>query len=286
VLEDRLRADFAARGVSREPLVMNFAVQGYVFEQMARVYEDIIRPWRPDLLIVPTHPHDITPMKPAQDDPDYEFRDWILRSATYDLLQTHVIDRWIPAPPPPRSRPASRTAAAEELTPAEWQAIDSAITEQPFNRGHDRYWKAMAARLDAVRAQVEQDGGRLAIVTLPRFRDLFEPKLMRASGKWVPWTMERPTTLHTEPLPAFRPAMEALRAEIEARGIPHAQTHDLGTLTYRDEAGAERPADQLDHAADALFFLTDTGHYTAKGHRILAEVVSADLQRAGWLPAD
>ncbi|MBM3984324.1 MAG: hypothetical protein FJ296_01320 [Planctomycetes bacterium] len=283
VLEDRLRADFAARGVAREPLVMNFAVQGYVFEQMARVYEDLIRPWRPDLLLLPTHPHDITPMKPAQDDPDYEFRDWILRSATYDLLQTHVINRWIPAAPPPR--PASR-AEAGQLTPAEWQALDGFITEQPFNRGHDRYWKAMAARVDEVRAQVEQDGGRLAIVTLPRFRDLFEPKLMKASGKWIPWVMERPTTLHMEPLPAFRPAMEALRAEIEARGIPHASTHDLSTLTYVDASGAEQPADRLDRAADALFFLRDTGHYTAEGHRLLADAVTADLQRAGWLPAN
>ena len=49
-LEEALVKDFAARGVHRMPLVMNFAVQGYVFEQMARVYEDRIHPWRPDLL--------------------------------------------------------------------------------------------------------------------------------------------------------------------------------------------------------------------------------------------
>jgi len=281
VLEDRLRADFAARGVAREPLVLNFAVQGYVFEQMARVYEDIIRPWRPDLVILPTHPHDITPMKPVQDDPDYEFRGWILRSASYDLLQTHVINRWIPAPPAPRPKPG----ATGELTPGEWQALDGFITEQPFNRGHDRWWKAMAERLDGVRGLVEQDGGRLAIVTLPRFRDIFEPKLLKASSKWVPWVMERPSALHSEPLPLFRPAMEALRAEIEARGLPSNQTHDFSTLRWEDAAGAEHPGDQLDHAADALFFLTDTGHYTAAGHRLLGDAITDDFAKAGWLPA-
>ena len=54
-------------GDSRTVEVMNFAVQGYVFEQMARVYEDKIRPYAPDLLIVPVHPHDIVPMAPAEE---------------------------------------------------------------------------------------------------------------------------------------------------------------------------------------------------------------------------
>lgn len=287
VLEDLLREDFRARGVAREPLVMNFAVQGYVFEQMARVYDDLIRCWRPNLVFVPTHPHDITPMKPAQDDPDYEFRDLILRTATYDLLQTHVINRWVPLPPPPATPVRTRRdgqVPPEELTPAEWAALDAFITEQPFNRGHERWWIAMAERMDGMRRDVEEGGGRLVVMTLPRFRDLFEPKLMKASSKWVPWVRERPTALHMEPLLDFREPGAALCDEIRARGLPHNQTHDFGTLRWTDAAGTERRGDDLEHADEALFFLDDTGHYTAAGHRLIAEHAFRALQKAGWLP--
>lgn len=287
VLEDLLREDFRARGVAREPLVMNFAVQGYVFEQMARVHEDWIRRWRPDLVFVPTHPHDMTPMKPAQDDPDYEFRDLILRTALYDLLQTHVINRWVPPPPPPAPPPRARRdgqVPPEELTPSEWAALDESITQQPFNRGHERWWKAMAQRLDGMRTQVEEDGGRLVVMTLPRFRDLFEPKLMKASSKWIPWTLEHPSALHMEPLADFRGPATALRDEIQAKGLPHTQTHDFSTLRWRDAAGVEHRGDELEHAGEALFFLDDTGHYTAAGHRLIALHAFRELQRAGWLP--
>ncbi|MHC5211328.1 MAG: hypothetical protein ACYTG2_11470 [Planctomycetota bacterium] len=274
-LEQRLREDFAARGIDKQPLVMNFAVQGYVFEQMARVYENAIRPFRPDLMIVPSHPHDITPMKPAQDDAEYDFRRVILRTAIFDWLNRYVINRWIPSPPP---RPAERAALLAA------QAEDDAITEKPFSRDNQKHWLAMAQRLDAMRAQVEQDGGRLVLVTLPRWRSIFEPQLLGADTKWRPYAESRPPTVHIDPLPAFRPPMEALRSEIIEKQLPATHTHDLSTLQWKDPQGIVHDGTDLEHADETLFYLDDTGHYTAAGHALLGAQVFEALKAAGALP--
>jgi lysophospholipase L1-like esterase len=273
VLEEQLAAELSARGDNRRALVMNFAVQGYAFEQMARVYEDLIRHWRPDLLIVPMHPHDITPMGPAQDDPDYEFREWILRSATYDLLQRHVINRWIP-PPPGKDLGALRA----------FQKLDASLTERPFAKENQPYWAATAQRLDEVRKQVEADGGRLVVLTLPRWRSIFEPNLLTADTKWAPWCRAHPGTVQVDPLPAFRPPMAALAAEIITRGLPPSATHDLSTLHWTDAAGVVHRGDELEHAADSLWLLTDNGHYSAAGHRVLGEDLFRELKAAGAVP--
>jgi lysophospholipase L1-like esterase len=269
VLEDQLSAELAASGDPRRALVMNFAVQGYVFEQMARVYEDSISQWRPDLLIVPMHPHDITPMGPSQDDPDYEFRQWILRSGTYDLLQRHVINRWIPRPP-----------AKDRSTQRAWQKLDASLTERPFARANQPYWLAMAERLDALRAQLETDGGRLVMLTLPRWRSIFEPKLLTADTKWAPWCKVRPSTVHVDPMAEFRAPMAALAAEIVEAGIPHNASNDLSTLNWTDAVGVVHPGDDLELADTSLWFLTDNGHYNAAGHRLLGEVLFRELKAA------
>jgi hypothetical protein len=270
VLEEHLSAELAARGDPRRALVMNFAVQGYVFEQMARVYEDSIRRWRPDLLIVPMHPHDIAPMGPSQDDPDYEFREWILRSGTYDLLQRHVINRWIP--PPPSGNRAEQRA---------YQKVDASLTERPFARDNQPYWVAMMQRLDGVRLAVEGDGGVLTMLTLPRWRSIFEPKLLTADTKWRPWCASRPSTVHVDPMSDFRPPMNELAQEIWSKGIPHNATHDLTTLTWTDDAGVEHRGDDLDRADASLWFLFDNGHYSPAGHRLLGDVLFRDLKAAG-----
>ena len=99
VLERLLTAELAERGDPRRVLVMNFAVQGYVYEQMARVYQDKIAPYRPDLLIVPTHPHDMLPMAQAADDAEYDLRGWVMRTAIHDWIHKRVVNKWIPGVP-------------------------------------------------------------------------------------------------------------------------------------------------------------------------------------------
>jgi hypothetical protein len=271
-LEDALAQDFAARGVKRKPLVMNFAVQGYVFEQMARVYEDIIRPYRPDLLIVPTHPHDITPMRPSRDDPDYEFRRWILRSATFEWLNRHVINRWMPPPPSPPELVRQGQIA---------QAADDAITYSPFSKENRKYWEDMKRRMDGVRQEVEADGGHLVIATLPRWRAMFEPGLTGADTVWVPWVKQHPGTVHLDPVPDFRPPMAALVQEFREKTPPKPGP---GDLNWKDELGRDHPGWELDHAKESLFLLDDRGHYSVKGHALLGQVLFRELSPSGLLP--
>ena len=118
VVERLLTAELARRGDPGRAVVQNFAVQGYVFEQMARVFEDQIAAYEPDLLVVPNLAPDIRPMPPAFDSPPYRLRGQVIRTALYEMLRERVIDRWIP--PPGASTPPSEPAALkrEQLTAA------------------------------------------------------------------------------------------------------------------------------------------------------------------------
>ena len=165
-----------------------------------------------------------------------------------------------------------------------WQAIDDAVTEKPFSRDNQRFWVAAAARLEEVRRQVAEDGGRLVVLTLPRWRDVYEPKLLSAATKWGPWCAGRPGTLHVDATPASRPPMESLRQDFLATGMDWNATYDFTTLAWTDAAGRERRGDDLAHAGDSLFLLNDTGHYTPAGHALLGQVLFDGLSQAGWLP--
>ncbi|MEO0652410.1 MAG: hypothetical protein AAFZ65_17180, partial [Planctomycetota bacterium] len=113
VLEDLLREGLAEAGQPREVLVMNFATQGYTFEQMARLYEDVVSEWRPELLLWPTIAPDARLMRPSRDDAEYAFRRQVIRTATFDMLRKHVMRKWIPDPtaPPFPDDPAQQREA-------------------------------------------------------------------------------------------------------------------------------------------------------------------------------
>lgn len=272
VLERRIDAALDDAGDPRAARVMNFAVQGYVFEQMARVYDDLIAPYRPDLLVIPVHPHDITPMKPSADDAPYDFRELVMRTAWYDLLQRHVVNRWIP-PVPSRNRAKLNQHAA----------LDQAITTRPFAREHDRYWEAMLKRVDGIVARQAEHGGSVVLMTLPRWRKLFQPQLLEATRRLAPYARSREGVLHVDPVPAFVAPMQPVVDELAAKGIDATFAADLSELTYVDDAGVERPATELDTGAASLFLLDDVGHYTARGHGVIADQLAEALIAAGLL---
>ncbi|HTE05412.1 MAG TPA: hypothetical protein VK824_04380 [Planctomycetota bacterium] len=275
VLEQRLAGRLAQSGSPRRAMVMNFAVQGYGFEQMARVYEDRIRPYRPDVLVVALHPHDVLPMAPSVDDPDYDLRRWVMRTATYDLLLKHVIDRWIPPPPP--SREARRAAQ-------EWAALDASLTEAPFSPDNRRWFSLAGERMDVVRAQVEHDGGRLAIVLMPRWLKYFNAKMAPHDTFWGAWIRERqPSVLKVGLEPEFEQLMQPVIAELRAKGLAEGTTHDLSTLRWKDEQGREHPGTELQAASLSLNLLNDLGHLTARGHGVVAEDLARAIADAGLL---
>ncbi len=288
VVEKLLSEEFARRGDPRRVECMNFAVQGYVFEQMARVYEDVIADWRPDLLVVPVHPHDITPMKPASDDADYDFREQILRTATHDLLQQEVIDKWIPPVPNPETLAVAR----------DYQRIDDAVTFAPFSKDMNTYWEAYLQRLDQVAADLAAHGGKLVVVNLPRWRKLFQPSLREATSRLQPFANSRETVLLVDPVPDFVAPMQPVVAELQAQEwferepfetgaerVPHAPGlhHDMTQLLRFDPEGGVREATELQSADKTLFLLDDNGHYSALGHLVLGRSIATALRDGDWL---
>ena len=292
VLEERLQERLDARGDGRRALVMNLAVQGYVFEQMFRCYlanareVDAVR-WdeddpaappaiessprlRPDLVIVPTLPHDAAPMMPGSDDADYLFRDAVLRSATHDMLVDRVIDKWIPKP-----RPAASAAVARRL--AAIAAADRAMQEKPWADANRAHWARAEARMAELRDLVEADGGRLLLVNLPVKHPLLHEGAPTTTVRWGPWAAaqnrlpERPAVVQVEPLEAFRAAMPDLLPLLREGGI------------VPDERGGQRLDPGLPHLDESVFLESDLGHYSARGHRILAERVCEAVVREGLL---
>jgi hypothetical protein len=268
VLEDLLQEELQRRGSERRALVMNFALQGYCLEQNARVYEDVVRPYVPDLVIV-------QPMQPSVDDSDYDLRTLVMRTAIYDMLLRHVIDRWMPRVP--RS-PEERRAMQR------WLAIEDSLKQRPFARENRTFFETAGQRLDGVLRAVVEDGGRMVIVTLPRWRKHFDPRVKNADGYFRYWVSQRqPYVVEARPWPEFEELMRPVVEEIRAKGLPAGTTFDLSTATWTDEQGRERLGTDLETAEQSLHLLDDMGHLTARGHAVVARSIRDAIVEAGLL---
>src|SRR5690606_316537 len=130
----------------------------------------------------------------------------------------------------------------------------------------------------------ERDGGRLAIVVLPTLEHLLDPNLPDPSFRLAPWAQARAAARPSAPpVPVitaratFGGEQEALSRAILARyggvaGLPQSKKG----LRYL-------PAD-LTAFDERLFLAQDVGHYSPRGHRILAEEIHAQGAAAGLWP--
>jgi lysophospholipase L1-like esterase len=181
VLERELEAELERRGDPRDVLVMNFAVQGYTFEQMARIYDDRIRAWRPDVLVWPALPPDIRPMHPEQDDADYRFRRQVIRTATYDMLRHHVIHKWIPQAGASDVEPPTDVAKQDFVDAIEAPVREAFLEVYGPQRGPaelDARWPAALAALEG--AEPHRAFGRFQRTLtqdMPESRDGRDPVL-------------------------------------------------------------------------------------------------------------
>lgn len=267
VLEDRLRAELAPR----EVVVMNFAVQGYVLEQMALAYEHDVRPYRPDLVVFPNVPRDIVPFEPGDEEFAYPYRNLVVRTATHDFLDRAAIRPW---------RSAVALPGVPDAAESEIARLDRAVQQRPFAPEQDPLWAAAAERLAEVQAQVETDGGRLVLVNLPLLSPLFRPQGRTTTERWAPWAASRgeldgrARVLHVDALPAMRSACDDLVRAVGARGFERA-------VPTTDEG--RRFAPDLPHLDQSPFLEYDLGHYNARGHRLVGEAVFAALVQADLL---
>jgi hypothetical protein len=268
-LEALLAESLRAADDRRQALVMNFACEAYVLEQMARCYEDEVRPFRPDIVIFALSARDVTPMRPSVDEPDYAFRDWIVKTALYDFLYDRVINRWLAPPPSPSSAELGELQRAEE-----------AIRRSPYNQENRRYWTAAAERLAGVQAELAADGGRLMILSMPHvYAVVVEPGAPTPGDYWGKWAAgrgedpEQPGRLlvaHTDPTARFAAEMAPLAEELRGRGWT-VDARGNGTI-----------AADVPRAASSLFLLADTGHYSPRGHALLAAECRREIEQSSW----
>jgi len=274
-LERRIAAEFEQRGDTRQVLVMNFAVMGYVFEQMARTYERSIRPFRPDLLVVGTATHDVVPFEGGPQELDFPYRHRIVLTATHDLLLERVM-----LPVKSRLEPCFENDRAEIAA----DALDAAITANPFDPEHEPYWNAMRSRMEDVRRLVEADGGRLVIQALPQLSVITRSRSRSVGDVWNEWARElprrsgRPPVLVVDPRDEFEAAMKNLLVELRDRGYKKSTVEDPLTGSV-----ALDPA--FLHRNELLYLSHDLGHYNEQGHAIIGRALFQALRQAGWLGA-
>ena len=264
-LEARLAEELERRGDPRRALVMNFGVPAYTTEQMMRVYERIASRWHPDLVVVAIHPMDLRPMEHAIDEADYPLRSALVRTATYDMLLQHVIGKGHGATGP--------------MTPERraWEAEYRAMTADPFATGTWPQWVRAAERISAVREQLEAAGGELVLVALPLVERWMPPHWPSPGLVFEGWVeRERQAAPGSrvrflDPTEAFLARQGELTQVIRERGFA---PHPRGTKAIDGSyPGWER----------SLYLTDDFGHFSPRGHAVLADLVFADLLEGGLL---
>jgi hypothetical protein len=272
-LERLVQAEFDRSGIDLRVESMNFAVQGYVFEQMARTYEREVRPFRPDLVLVGTVPFDASPFDGASGEQDVPYRRTIAKTASHDFLLKEAML-------PLKGR--LRLGWSKDAVAAEKARVDTLLRERPYSSDAEYLWDAMRARMEDIEAQVEADGGRLVVVALPQFSNLVRESAKTHAEIWTPWAASRgetagvPNALAIDSRPAFEKAMPKLLAGMRKLGFKDART-------FVEDSGYWIVTPSIAHQDENLFLDDDMGHYGERGHRVLAKDVFDELKRSGWL---
>lgn len=257
--------------VSDDALVMNFSMPGYVFEQMARVWEDDVRPFRPDVLIVTINAFSARPMQYFKEGPAFPLRDFVLGTATYDFLRRGVLkDRGLL-----RIEKDAHDDEIERNAKARAEQSDRRMRISPFDREHEGHWREMGRRLEELARNCSERNCRLLLVSMPRLEDVLGQMETWTGEVWGPWCKERELVHHVDPLESFREEMAPLLDALEARKIT--------AKSVWARFGPRRSTDDIATAPVSLYFFADPEHFSPRGHAFLAEVLADHLLALGEL---
>lgn len=256
VLESRLAASW-----SGPVQVANFAVSGYGSQQMRRVYDAYIARLKPEILVVEINSGAPVPsFLPA--DPNSRLNRWLARSAVYDAWTKYVT----------RDRGARMAPAAGRREIAEQERLH-VLYEDPLGAGQRDSWESVEADLKHMAAMQRQHGGKVIVLAAPMLTHWLAPPpirpaeilagfdvMNRASG---PVLVDAPVLVDV--FDAWSPAIELWLASCERMGFtrPGVWTA-VRTGAFEELWSADAPP----------FLATDPIHWSADGHRRVAEALN------------
>jgi hypothetical protein len=262
-LEGRIAQALAERGAERDVVVMNFALPAFTVEQSLRQLEDVASRWEPELVILSLHPVDMLPMRPIVDSRTLDLPHWMMRTAIFEWLANDVFD----------FRPGRR----RDQRVVAWQEQLNAMQRNPYAAQHRAIWQRSGDLIDASRRTIEARGGHLVVCMLPISRTWAPPfwaSPMTYFDHWVDAQRAQDpdsSVLVFDPTEAFVEAQGALTDVILKRGF-------LTSPRNTPAIGEDWPFAEL-----SLYLPDDFGHYSSRGHDMLASLVFAQLVAAELL---
>lgn len=260
---EALEAALRARQPDRRVEVLNMAVPGYTLEQMARVYEDVARPYHPDLVVFALVDASAKPMRAVQAGRDTPGRSWLLRTAIYDWWRQEVLNER-------KVRPLADLETEEDR---DLGRLERRVRRAPFRRQGNSQWEIGLARLEEVDTDLQQRGGQLVLLSLPRASYVYGRKARSVAKHFKPWALSRRVHV-ADPRLRFDSEVRPLLDELDLLDLDPADV--WSSKTGRMDASFE-------HAALSLHRFDDPGHLTIRGHELIAEVLLKSLSRSKLL---
>ncbi len=257
LLEEGLQERLGQRPV----LVMNFSSPGYTIEQCARVYQDHIRPFRPDVVVILVNAHSPRPMVEAEDPRRFPLRSSLQRTAYFDYYERH----WVRWETPGTVHPEAIRDAHHRARAYEAQRLGELIREKPFSPECAGLWEAMEERMATVANDLEERHGVLILAHVPRITRLAkqEPgKLHGTATRLGQWAGRVTGGKFLDLTPHMQRGCGELLAEVRDTGR---DPRVIWRRVLNSGAGLE-----LLHSGQTPFFFDDPEHLTPLGHEVIA----------------
>lgn len=260
LLESALRERLGPRG--DDAIVMNFSSHGYTVEQSVRVYEDHIRPFRPDAVVLLVNAHSPRPMVEAKDPRQFPLRRTLMLTAFYDYYQRELAVWETPGTVHPKNikDPQKRASALRAKRLAEM------IRSQPFSDECLELWVSMEDRLSGMASDLAGRDGVLVLAHVPRIHRLlrlYPSRTGETVARLSRWAHRRDGTFLVDLAPQFLETCGDLIEEIVSGEYePH--------VVWRRLNNDQDLVRSLKHGNQTPYFFDNPEHLTPGGHALVA----------------
>ncbi|MGO9126874.1 MAG: SGNH/GDSL hydrolase family protein [Terriglobales bacterium] len=256
--------------------VMDFAVEGIGTTQEMIMYKERVRQFHPDLVIVVFSDNDILNNSRTLQDKEYGIHTWYAPyydlGADGNLVFRPVESRWFNGLRTYLERHSvlvyylERTWLKFDPMVYNWRGVDVSFgtySTDPLDPEWAQAWQVTEKLMAMMRRDVESDGAKFLVIA--------QANPFTIVPDWRPWIMEK---AHKIP-PGFDPPKFYERLnDITAKAGVHLESIVPYMLAYRDEHHLQSP----------YFSLPCDSHYSALGHRAVAEAIVQILEKDHLIP--